>query len=297
MSETTYNYSTSILTCPICECSGDIKIRHTKNGYNIYRCDDCKLLFVHPRPSTHDLLEIYNESYFKRGNKYKAVHNPRQRYNYSYNDEQKIIIINKYYMSGKLLDVGCAMGDFLYRAKQEAFDVMGVEISSYCADYVRNDLGINVHNGDLLSARLPSNAYDVVTLWDVIEHLENPFETLNEINRVLRPGGILCLSTGDAGSLYARVTGRFWHLLTPPQHLLYFNPENIGKILSRSGFVVNTVVHSGKYATVDFILFKARETFGAVVLPFQVIAGLLGLGSIRLYINIRDIMTCVAEKR
>ena len=296
MSEESIEISQYSVHCPICGYERNVSSRFLKNGYNIYRCDDCNLLFVHPQPSPDELLRIYDDSYFKRGNKYLTMSETESRSRNLDNDKQKIGIIKKYKQGGVLLDVGCARGEFLYLARQEGFDVAGVEISTSCTDYVKNKLGIDVYSGDLLSAQLPSSTYDVVTLWDVIEHLRNPLETLNETYRIMRPGGILCFSTGDVDSFYARIMGRFWHLLTPPQHLFYFTPKSIRKMLYRCGFAVNQIAHTGKYATCDFILFKARETFGVVVNPFQRIARLFSFGSARIYVNIHDIMTCVAEK-
>ena len=214
MSETEYNDSPNSLVCPICRHGGNVSFRFLKNGYNIYRCDDCNLLFVYPQPSPDELLRIYDDTYFKRGNKYLTANEAESRNRNLDNDMQKINIIKKYKESGVLLDVGCAMGDFLYLARQEGFEVAGVEISTSCTDYVKNKLGIDVHGGDLLSAQLPSSTYDVVTLWDVIEHLRNPLETLNETYRIMRPEGILCLSTGDIDLFYARIMGRFSYLLT-----------------------------------------------------------------------------------
>lgn len=296
MSERKSKRSQNSLACPICGYNGNVSFRFLKNGYNLYRCDACNLLFVHPQPSSDELLKIYDDSYFKRGNKYLAANETESRSRNLDNDKRKIDVIRKYKQTGKLLDIGCAMGDFLYLARQAGFDVTGVEVSTSCADYVKNKLGIEVQSGNLLSAQLPSSTYDIVTLWDVMEHLRNPLGTLNEAFRIMRPGGILCFSTGDIDSFYARIMGRFWHLLTPPQHLFYFSPKSIRQMLDRCGFAVNQITHPGKYATCDFILFKARETFGVVVKPFQMITGLFGFGSAKIYVNIHDIMTCVAEK-
>lgn len=297
MSERRLKRSQNTLACPICGYERNVSFRFLKNDYKIYRCDACNLMFVHPQPSPDELLRIYDNSYFRRGNKYLRVNETESRSRNLDNDKRKIDVIKKYKETGKILDIGCARGDFLYLARQDGFDVTGVEVSTFCADYVKNKLGIDVYSGDLLSAQLPSSTYDVVTLWDVIEHLRNPLETLNEISRIIRPGGILCFSTGDIDSFYSRIMGRFWHLLTPPQHLFYFTPKSIRKMLYRCGFVVNQITHPGKYATCDFILFKARETFGVVVNPFQIIARLFSFGSAKIYVNIHDIMTCVAEKR
>jgi SAM-dependent methyltransferase len=134
-----------------------------------------------------------------------------------------------------------------------------VEPSEWAADYARRELGSEVLTGTLESIRFPDQAFDVVTLWEVIEHLSDPMITLQEIRRILRPGGQLVLSTPDAGSLAARVSGRRWlGWRKVPEHLYFFDRSNLDRLLTRAGFV--PVRH--RYASLTVSLgFALERTF------------------------------------
>lgn len=282
--------------CPICLSKDQITLRFKKNDYRIYQCCDCRGLFVHPQPEEKDLLDIYSKEYFQRGNKYKPVGaNPCRDPNY-HNDLAKLNLIKKHKTSGRLLDVGCAMGGFLKVARDQGFDVNGVEVSQYATEYVKNNLGIEVSNCPLPSAGLSEESFDVITLWDVIEHLSDPHPTLAAANKLLRRDGILLLSTGDVSSLLARIMGSHWHLLTPPQHLFFYMPQSMEKVLKPHRFVLKEILYLSKYASLDFILFKAQESWGSAFGYIRAFCQKTRMDRIQLHVNLRDIMTCVIRK-
>lgn len=284
-------------SCPVCSSEGGCKVRHKKHGYLIYRCSECKVLFVHPQPSPAEVMTQYGPDYFRRGDKYSfEEENPARNPNWQ-NDLIKLSILAQYKPSGRLLDIGCAMGGFLRVARERGYDVSGVEPSEHTVSHVRNKLGIEVVNSSLPEAGLSSESYDLVTMWDVLEHLGDPHPTLQEIHRILRPSGLLVLSTGDASSLWARITGRFWQLLTPPQHLFFYDDMSLRKALQLNSFAVKKILYLGKRTTLDFILFKARETFGPIASPARAILSCLGLNKAQVSVNLYDIMTCISEKR
>ena len=302
MNNTAVTNKTSSKTSPArprcAGCEGEATTSHdyTKNSYEIHRCSSCGLKFVSPQPSDEELKRIYDSSYFQRGNKYFDKDTSEAAVRTRRNDVQKLELVIKHKETGALLDLGCAMGGFLDVAQDSGFEVTGLELSDFSAKHTEKELGCKVYNCDLLQANIPSNSFDVITMWDVIEHLKNPEETLKEIERILKPGGYLFATTGDIGSLYAKITGRYWHLMTPPQHLFFFTRPSLTKMLGRAKLNVKEFVYPGKRASISFILFKARETFGIFVSPLQKLAEMTGLGKKGLYVNIRDIMTCVAQK-
>lgn len=296
MNGTEPNSYNTLPYCPICNFNNHVTLKFKKEASLIYRCHDCELLFVFPQPQEKDWRAFYSDSYFRRGNKYSPkikspLHDPNLQ-----NDLVKMKLLNKFKSSGRLLDVGCAKGGFLKVAHEWGFEVEGVDIAESAAEYVRHNLGFKVANCDLPSAGLQVETFDIITLWDVIEHLRNPNPTLAEAYRLLRPGGLIFLSTGDASSIWARLTGRYWQLLTPSQHLFFYTPKSLRKILELNKFTVKRNIHPGKRATLDFILFKAHETFGAVIRPIRYLTRLLRLDQLQVYMNLGDIMTCVAEK-
>mgnify|MGYP002623821425 CR=1 FL=1 len=150
-------------------------------------------------------------------------------------------------LSGRLLDVGCSYGAFLELAAERGWQPSGVELSEKACAYARRERNLELVQGTLEGASLPASTYDVVTLWDVIEHLERPLETAREIHRVLAPGGAVMLFTINQRSLINRVgevvyrlSGGRWTrpltLLYDIHHNFFFDAGTIEAMLARAGF-------------------------------------------------------------
>lgn len=269
--------------------------RFEKNGLDI--CEDAAtgLCFVNPQPSSEEISAIYDSSYFFKGNKYApssgSAVSPQRL-----NDEKRIELVKQKIPNGKLLDVGCAKGDFLSLAKESGYDVAGVELSEFAAKSCIENYSIPVEISTLEEANFEEEQFDVITLWDVIEHLPDPESTIKAANRFLKPGGYLFVSTGDISSLYARVLGKRWHLMTPPEHLFFFTPDSMKALLAENGFQAEDFLYVGKNACIDFILFKLSQSIGAPARVLRFIANKLGISGLKMYINLFDIMTCVSRK-
>ena len=288
------NTAASAAQCPGC-LSNSTKLYIVKHSYPIHRCSNCELRFVYPQPSKEELGKLYSAAYFSRGNKYAAALDPKHDPNWL-NDQCKVEFVKRWCSSGTLLDVGCALGGFLAVAKEHGFKVEGIEIAEYAAAQVRTRLHIKVTNSDIYSAELAPESYDVITLWDVIEHLIDPNLALEKIMRALRPKGYVMFSTGDVSSAWARLTGKRWQLLTPPQHLYFFSQRSIPGLLTRHGFSVKEIHHQGKWVTAAFVLFKAQESFGRMIKPLSTAVRWSGLQNAKINMNLGDIMTVVAQK-
>jgi SAM-dependent methyltransferase len=287
---------TSNPPCPLEKDRSGVEYKFEKNGFRIFENTNTGLLFVAPTPSQEELNQIYSESYFSRGRKYTPPAGDRTTDPQLFNDKKKLDLVQSHKPGKRLLDVGSAMGGFMRVASEAGFSVEGVEVSQFGAEYTRKQLGLPVHACSLRDAALPSGSFDVVTMWDVIEHLSDPLDNLAEVSRVLRPGGLCFITTGDVSSRYARMLGKRWHLLTPPQHLFYFTPLALERALAVSKMKVLGTSWVGKHASLDFALFKAGETLGPAVYPIRLLVQKLGLAGLRLYINLGDIMTVVACK-
>jgi 2-polyprenyl-3-methyl-5-hydroxy-6-metoxy-1,4-benzoquinol methylase len=138
----------------------------------------------------------------------------------------------------RLLDVGCSSGAFLLTARKLGLETAGVEPSADAAETARR-AGLNVFTGFLQAARFPDASFDAATLIEVIEHLRDPRSLLAECRRVLRPGGILLVTTPNAGSWTARLMGARWagfSLTAMGGHISFFNPRSIALIAARTGF-------------------------------------------------------------
>jgi len=153
-----------------------------------------------------------------------------------------------------LLDVGCASGDFLnFMRKKYHWEVQGVEISSYAAALARDKFNLDVFTGTLEQAEFQENSFNVVTMWDVLEHLHDPNSTLQEIARILKPAGMLALRVPNADSFDAKIFGPYWSGLDSPRHLYVFGKSTITKILEKNGFrILGLSSNDGSY--LSFIL-------------------------------------------
>jgi SAM-dependent methyltransferase len=197
---------------------------------------------------------------------------------------------------GRVLDVGCAAGFFLRVCKDKGWETAGIEIAEPMIDYARQTLGLDdMHRGDLLSVDLPAASYDVITMWDVIEHLEEPGKHLARVHELLKDDGILVLETQNVASRFAKLLGRRWQHYKHEEHLYHFSPDTLQVLLQRSGFEVleNTPRGGGKYVSMAFFV----ERVGKVHPVLSVLSSpLLLLGGFAPYVNLLDEMVVVARK-
>jgi len=201
----------------------DFRPAHT-NTYRIVKCLDCGHGYSSPRPerlwehyqATEDMVYLRNQS---------------QRVATARKVMQRLL---RSISKGRLLDVGCATGDFLTIA-QEHFRVEGVELSKWSADIARSR-GLVIHNCELANLET-SEPYDVVTLWGVIEHFEDPVIEIKNIARLMRSGGIICLWTGDFESYLSKFLGKKWWWVQG-QHINLFSKRSLRKLFSDHGYEV-----------------------------------------------------------
>jgi SAM-dependent methyltransferase len=160
-----------------------------------------------------------------------------------------------------LLEIGCAYGFFLQEARRH-FDVSGIELAEDAAAYCRRS-GLNVLQGDANEDKFRRlGTTDAIVLLDVIEHLPNPRETIELCSHYLSPGGVLLLTTGDFGSIVARVAGAKWRLMTPPQHLWFFTRESIRRFSENAGLEFVSYDHPWKLVPLSLIIFQLARILG-----------------------------------
>ncbi len=124
----------------------------------------------------------------------------------------------------------------LQQAKMAGWDPIGVEASSFAARYAEERTGCYVYPGTLQQAQFDDGMFDVVTLMDVIEHLADPRSLIDEIRRILRPGGVLFMTTPNFGSLFVKLYGANAYGIGPDEHASYFQPTTISRLLRQAGF-------------------------------------------------------------
>ena len=221
--------------CRLCG-SNDYRRLVTKLGYDVVRCRRCGLVFVWPQPAPEDLEALYSSGAYHA----EIDEAERRRYAERRMDEIERLVPP----SGRLLDVGCSRGYLLEAARHRGWQAVGVEVNRHAAEIARSR-GLEVHRGTLADAPFPPESFDVVTAFDVIEHLPSPRAFLAQVHRLLRPDGLLVLTTPDIGGLVPRATYWLvartlgaWEHPTPPGHLVQFSRHTLAALLSRSGFEV-----------------------------------------------------------
>lgn len=213
-----------------------------KNGHDICRCLNCGLLFVWPRGFSTS--QLYSKNYFKRiGNGFGFTDYDSEKLASLTTFESILDRLDQYYpRKGKLLDVGAATGVFMKLAKDRSWDVEGLEVSEWAKEEAKKK-GLSVVRGKLTNSIFKPESFDVVTMLDVIEHMSEPLDDLIAAHQVLKPGGLVLINTPDTESLAAKTSGKLWPIFVPPEHLFYFNKNNLANLLKKSGF---EVLFSGK---------------------------------------------------
>ena len=220
----------------------------------LVRCRRCSLLFVNPRIARRAMLDGYAAG---ADPVYVSQMDARVR-----TFARTIARIDDLYPGkGRLLDVGTAAGAFLKAASDAGWEVTGIEPNAWLADWGRKRYGVTIHVGSLDDVALPEAAFDVVTLWDVIEHTPDPLHVLVRVRRLLKPGGLLIVNYPDIGSWIARAMGRKWPFLSSV-HLYYFTRATMRAALDRAGFDTVDVRPHFQRLKLDYIVSR-----GSVVSP------------------------------
>jgi SAM-dependent methyltransferase len=252
--------------CALCPNAG-AKPRFEVDRTGIVACNSCGLVRQETRPrATGDL---YDAAYY-------STDDPKGGYSNYFLDasvnertfrRRMRSIEQRLPRRGRILDVGCALGDFVQEAVTAGWDAEGVEISPFAAAQARKR-GLKVRVGKLEDLRLDAEAFDVITLYDTIEHLPDPVATLREVRRLLRPGGFVHIVTPNVGGLQSRVLGRRWYHYKPGEHLFYFAPRTLRATIERAGLRWGGWARSGSYLTLTYVFSRLRyyapRPFGAL---------------------------------
>jgi SAM-dependent methyltransferase len=231
-----------------------------------------------PRPTASRLRGLYNEAYFESGDPacgYPVYRTDRAAVRDK--AERLLPAVERHAHKGRLLDLGCAYGFVMEVAREHGWEVAGIEPAEEVAASVARTLGVPVAR-DLESAGLAAGTFDAVLLWDVIEHLPDPRRTVDELARLLRPGGILSVVTPDVGSLAARLLGRHWEEMRKlPEHIYFFNRKSLVTLLRVAGFEPVEWGTVGKRMTLEETLSRLLPAFprlGRAVLTLARASGL-----------------------
>lgn len=246
--------------CPSCDTSVDNRLVFHKAGIPIYRCENCGL--GRAESDGFDPTSYYDAGYFNgsKSDGYSDYASAEEVLRKQFSKEIKLIRdLGKNH--GQLLELGCAHGFFLEEACHY-FEVSGLEISEDAVAICHLKGLRNVHHGMVSKEALaPFPLADVIVMLDVIEHLPAPFTALTAAVEKLKPGGLMMITTGDFASLFARLTGKNWRLMTPPQHLWYFTPLSLKQMGARLGLEVMHLDHPFKIVPIGLMVYQVCRYF------------------------------------
>jgi 2-polyprenyl-3-methyl-5-hydroxy-6-metoxy-1,4-benzoquinol methylase len=284
--------------CMLCG-SDRFEAQFAEPPYEVRRCSRCGLGWVSPRLHPAGLKEIYKSDRYWRSpspktqgyTDYRAderlyLDTFRKRLNFVLRDGPK---------SGRALDVGCAAGFCMAGLRELGFETHGLEVSETIGSHAREYFGFDtVYIGTLESSPYPDAHFDLITMWDVVEHVPDPVALLVKARQLLKPGGLLVIETQDIDSRFARTLGPRWHHYKHEEHIYHFTPSTVRTLLGRAGFDVTKVTHrlGGKYVSMHFIAERAARLHPVLT---KVLAPLTKLERARIYLNFRDEMIVLAR--
>jgi 2-polyprenyl-3-methyl-5-hydroxy-6-metoxy-1,4-benzoquinol methylase len=263
----------------------------TSSGYGrhhtIVQCRRCGLVYTNPRldgatiSDTYAIVEdrLYLEERSGRVLTFEHHLRPMERLTGAPNGR-------------RLLDVGCHIGVFVEIAARHGWDAWGIDPSRWAVEQAQAR-GLHVLEGTLETADLPRSSFDVVTLWDVIEHVTDPKGTLQRARRLLVPGGLLVVHTIDIDSPFARLLGARWPWLME-MHIYYFSRSTLRAMLEACGFRLISDRPQGRYLRLGYLANRLGALLPWVGRPAEWLVTRLGLRGLSLPINLGDLFTAYA---
>ena len=261
----------------------------------LVKCDACGFVSANMTLTDSEVAELYDRGYF-HGDEYldyvAEEESLRLNFRGRLRSLQQVVPDLR---ERDVFEIGCAYGFFLDEARHFAKSVAGIDISQDAIAYGRDRFGLDIEQGDYLNRAL-DRKYGVIAMWDTVEHLQRPDLFIAKAKDDLQPGGVLALTTGDIGSMNARLRGQKWRMIHPPTHLHYFSASTMKALLDRHGFDVVHLSHPGISRKLRSILYyvlvwRTRKTnFYNALSRWRVF-------DLPINVNMFDIMYVVARRR
>ncbi len=279
---------------PECIICNNSKHNHLYKG--IVQCSNCGHVFANMNLTDEELQDIYRKNYFF-GDEYSNY--IADKISIQKNFQRRLEVLQKFIdieRHNSLLEIGCAYGFFLELAKRRFKVAIGLDISEDSIRYARNVLGVDAYQSDFLKYDFSDQIFDVVCMWDTIEHLRDPHLYIEKLSFMIPKDGLIALTTGDIDSLIARIQRDRWRMIHPPTHIHYFSRRTISLLLNKYGFEPIQNRYCGFFRSIDnvaynlFVLRQRRPKLYKIIQRS-------GLGRIDFYLNLYDIMFVIARKR
>jgi 2-polyprenyl-3-methyl-5-hydroxy-6-metoxy-1,4-benzoquinol methylase len=267
-----------------------------RDNEHLLICNRCGLVYTKIQMTLKGMRHFYNENYFVSDDSlqkgYEHYFNARENIIKTFN--KRMDLLQQYHNKpGRLLDVGCAAGFFLHTAKERGWDVAGVDISKICAAYARDHFDIEVENKLFTDTDFKDESFDMITMWDYLEHSITPKEDIVKSWDLLRKDGLLAIATPDISSLPSRIFKSNWIGIKLEEHFYYFSKDLLKKNLIDTGFSVLDIFYIGKYVSsamaADRLIFYNRFLSRSL-------GNILKKLNLSFYCNPFDIMLVIGKK-
>ena len=236
------------VNCNLCG-SNDATTLEQEEPLALVKCRRCGLIYVNPQPSKQELFKHYGqENYYAEwlGEQFQARKKMWQR---------RFRKIQTLKAPGRLLDVGCGSGIFLDEVKIHGWQVWGTEVSEFAVKHARDTFGIEVFKGELPDARFSDESFDVITIWHVLEHTKDPFNTLKEVRRILKSDGVVIIAVPNVHCYLYNIAYTLIKLRRPK--LLYLDSKEIHLYHFHTG-TLKRMLEKGGLSTVKFDVDRER---------------------------------------
>lgn len=227
-----------VVRCLICGASARVPVCR-KFNLDVVRCRQCGFVYANPRLAKDDLWTRYSSTYF--WDEYLpsyGVHDGRfdlRDFDIRYH-AMLAMVAARVPPPGSLFEIGAGAGFFLKAAERAGWTVAGTEILEAAIGFAGDRLGLELGREAAEQLAAPAGSADVVAMFEVIEHLLDPRIVLEKVRSVLRPGGLVVLSTPNFNSLSRRALGAGWAVLSPAEHVYYFTKGSLRQLLTQAGF-------------------------------------------------------------
>lgn len=221
--------------CPVCRRAGarewlvsPDRFHGRLDKYTLVRCPSCSLVWLSQPPAPSEMQRHYTDAYDRLIS--AAGQNSPQRW------RERAETLVQYKQCGALLDLGCSSGSFLRSLPQKSWELSGIEMSAQSARNAEESSGAKVFVGQILDASFAPESFDVITCFDVLEHLYEPRKVMARVGEWLKPEGIFYVLVPNVDSAEARAFGSYWHGLELPRHLFHYSPASLRFLAESEGF-------------------------------------------------------------
>ena len=243
--------------CPL--CGGSLAPRYRFGARWIVYCRACRLGRLAPLPTEEELGALYaSERYFAGSDRAGYADYARDAPQFARTFRAKVRLLLRYGAVHDLLEIGCGPGYFLREAERAGVArAIGVDRNSWAVEQARAS-GLTAFVGSI-EALPRERMFDAVVMLDLLEHVTDPPAFLAQVSARLRVGGRVLIMTPNIRSALARVSGERWVSFKIPEHVYYYSPRSIRRLLRAAGFEVISVRGAGQYVTVEFLLSRLRR--------------------------------------